>query len=135
MRKLLSLFLAAAIVCLSVTAFAAETAPKPLHFKVDHGVQKTVFGEMHQYEGVWAVSVKDPVYPPKELKARIIGTVTMDVLVAEDGSVADVRVKKSSGNANLDAAALEAIRHWKYPMLTPPARYANVEMWEFMLDG
>jgi len=135
MRKLLSLILAGAVLVIQTTAFAAEPAPKPLHFKADHGVQQTVFGQLHQFEGLWATQVKDPVYPKKELLARIIGTVTMDVLVAEDGSVADVRVRKSSGNANLDAAALEAIRHWKYPVLTPPTRYANVEVWEFILDG
>ena len=135
MRQLLSLILAVAVLGGQTLAFAAAPAAKPLHFKKDLGVQQTVFGEMHQYEGLWAVKVTDPIYPPKELKARIIGTVTMDVLVAEDGSVSEVRVKKSSGNENLDHAALAALRQWKYPVLNPAARYANVEMWEFILDG
>jgi len=136
MRKIaFTLLFVAAALGAQTLALAAEPAPKPLHFKVDHGVQQTVFGQLHQFEGIWPVRTQDPVYPKKELQARIIGTVTMDVLVAEDGSVVDVRVRKSSGNANLDAAALEALHHWKYPALTPPARYANVETWEFILDG
>ena len=135
MRKLLSLILAGAALGVSSLTCAADPAPKPLHFKADLGVRQTVFGEMHQYEGLWAISVKGPVYPFAEQKARITGTATMDVLVAEDGSVREVRLKKSSGSANLDAAALAAVRQWKYPVLNPATRYANVEVWEFVLDG
>jgi len=136
MRKMIvTLLLLALTVGAPLSSSAAAPDAKPLRFKVDHGVQQSVFGQLHLYEGLRPVRMQDPVYPRKELLARIIGTVTMDVLIAEDGSVTDVRVRKSSGNANLDAAALAALHQWKYPVLTPAARYANVETWEFMIDG
>ena len=55
-----------------------------------------------------------PVYPRQSQRRREQGTVMLEVLILADGSVADVRVKESSGYARLDKAALEAVAQWRY---------------------
>ena len=54
----------------------------------------------------------EPVYPPLALQARIQGTVRFEVLVAEDGTVANATLV--SGHPLLVAAAQEAIRGYRY---------------------
>lgn len=53
-----------------------------------------------------------PVYPPMAQSARVTGTVILEALIMEDGSVGDVTILRSV--ALLDAAALEAVRQWRY---------------------
>ncbi|ALN83175.1 energy transducer TonB [Lysobacter antibioticus] len=55
-----------------------------------------------------------PAYPREAIKACVSGTVVMIIDVAADGSFIEAVVEKSSRNAHLDRAALEAARHWKY---------------------
>lgn len=56
----------------------------------------------------------DPKYPPQAIKERHQGTVMMLILVDVHGNPKDIRVEKSSGFSELDLAALEAVRQWKY---------------------
>jgi len=60
----------------------------------------------------------DAVYPPEAMAARQEGTVVLLVTVGADGSVTDVSVAQSGGEA-LDRAAIEALRQWKF---TPARR-------------
>ena len=53
-----------------------------------------------------------PSYPPIAQAAKISGTVIVEALIAEDGSVRDVKVLKSV--PLLDAAATEAVRQWRF---------------------
>ena len=53
-----------------------------------------------------------PVYPPMAQSARVGGTVMLEALIAEDGSVRDVKILQSV--ALLDAAVVEAVRQWRY---------------------
>ena len=53
-----------------------------------------------------------PVYPPIAQAARVSGTVIVEALIAEDGSVRDVKVLRSV--ALLDAPAVEAVRQWRF---------------------
>ena len=53
-----------------------------------------------------------PVYPPIALAARKEGVVILEAVIAEDGSVSDARVLRSV--PLLDAAALEAVRQWRF---------------------
>jgi len=53
-----------------------------------------------------------PTYPPIAQAARVSGTVILDALIAEDGSVRDVKVMRSV--TLLDAAAIEAVRQWRF---------------------
>lgn len=79
-----------------------------------------------------------PRYPQAARRAGEQGTVTLRVLVARDGSPARVDVEKTSGSANLDNTALEAVKAWRFT----PARQRTepVESWMlvpvvFRLEG
>ncbi len=54
----------------------------------------------------------EPHYPPEAIAAHRAGNVVLEVQVAEDGSVSNVRTL--SGDPELAAAAAEAVRHWRY---------------------
>lgn len=53
-----------------------------------------------------------PVYPPLARGARVEGLVILEAVIAEDGSVRDVRLLRSI--PLLDAAAVEAVRQWRF---------------------
>lgn len=53
-----------------------------------------------------------PVYPPLARAARVEGLVILEAVIAEDGSVRDIRVLRSV--QLLDAAAEEAVREWRF---------------------
>lgn len=79
-----------------------------------------------------------PRYPVAARRAGEQGTVTLRVLVTRDGQPARVDVENSSGSAHLDAAALEAVRAWRFV----PARQGAdaIESWVlvpivFRLEG
>lgn len=61
-----------------------------------------------------AERAQPPVYPVDVLKKGVTGTVVMLVDVAADGSVSGARVERSSGEQQLDAAALDAVGKWKF---------------------
>jgi protein TonB len=54
----------------------------------------------------------EPQYPADALDAHRSGEVALDVLVAEDGSVASIHIL--SGDPLLAAAAADAVRQWRY---------------------
>ncbi len=54
----------------------------------------------------------EPTYPPDALAAHRSGEVVLEILVAEDGSVASIRTL--SGDPALAAAAADAVRNWRY---------------------
>jgi protein TonB len=53
-----------------------------------------------------------PDYPPTALAARISGTVVIEAIIDTDGSIRDARILRSV--PLLDAAALAAVRQWRY---------------------
>jgi TonB family protein len=53
-----------------------------------------------------------PVYPPRALSRRLEGAVDLQVSIAEDGTIGTVKVL--SGQPLLAAAALAAVRQWRY---------------------
>lgn len=55
-----------------------------------------------------------PTYPTAEKNAGIQGTANLHLLVGKDGSVEQITVLSSSGNANLDQAAINACYKWKF---------------------
>lgn len=68
-------------------------------------------------EGDADVAILDmspPRYPSNEARQGIMGTVVLVVTVSESGEVADIAVEKSSRNRNLDIAAIEAARNWRF---------------------
>ena len=79
-----------------------------------------------------------PRYPLASRRAGEQGTVTLRVLVSSDGLPARVNIEKTSGWDNLDSAALEAVKGWRFR----PARRGTepVEGWVlvpivFRLEG
>lgn len=53
-----------------------------------------------------------PIYPKEALQKEIQGTVRLDVVIARDGSIQELRVLE--GNPILIAPAVEAVRRWRY---------------------
>jgi periplasmic protein TonB len=96
-----------------------------------------------QKDTVAAVKPSDPIVPPSfnasylrnpppryPLAARLNGeqgTVTLKVLVTQQGLPGSVTLEKTSGSALLDAAALQTVRRWRFA----PARRAQeaVDAW------
>ncbi|MFS8137809.1 MAG: energy transducer TonB [Thermomonas sp.] len=64
--------------------------------------------------GPVAISQPPPNYPRDALRRGIGGTVRVQVTVAPDGSVERMEVASSSGNRDLDRAAMEAVRRWRF---------------------
>jgi protein TonB len=69
----------------------------------------------------WKVEVKPkpinipvPTYPDMARTAGIEGSAVVEALVDVDGSVADARILKPSGNASLDQAAVDAAMRAKF---------------------
>ncbi|MCM2335716.1 MAG: energy transducer TonB [Pseudomonas sp.] len=55
-----------------------------------------------------------PRYPPTELRQGVGGTVVLVISIDGNGNVLDVSVEKSSRNRNLDRAAMDAARKWRF---------------------
>jgi periplasmic protein TonB len=68
-----------------------------------------------------------PTYPHNARRLGIQGTTLLSVFVAADGRVADVVVKESAGHPDLDQAAADAVKRWRFD----PARRGSeaVAMW------
>jgi TonB family protein len=63
-------------------------------------------------QSVKLVQQPRPVYPPLAKQARISGVVKFSVIIAKDGTVADIKV--ISGHPLLIPAALDSVRNWVY---------------------
>ena len=85
-----------------------------------------------------AIRTSPPVYPVDVLKQGVTGTVVLIVDVAADGSVSAAKIDRSAGDARLDAAALDAVKQWKFePAMKdgkPVPGRVRVPV-EFALDG
>jgi len=70
---------------------------------------------------------RPPVYPLRARRRGCQGTVLLEVLVAQDGTVASVRLVGSSGAEILDKAARKGVKEW----LFHPGKKGGqvVEMW------
>ena len=59
-------------------------------------------------------SMNPPRYPGEEYRRGIEGTTVLVVSIDASGGVLDVEVQTSSGNSNLDRAAMQAARKWRF---------------------
>ena len=68
-----------------------------------------------------------PAYPSSARRLGVQGTALLNVLVADDGRVANVVITQSAGHPDLDRAAADAVRRWRFE----PARRGaeKVAMW------
>ncbi len=60
------------------------------------------------------ISATPPRYPLEARRKHKEGVVVLTVLLGTDGSVADISISKSSGFDDLDKAALNAVRRWRW---------------------
>ncbi|MGD7653301.1 MAG: energy transducer TonB [Verrucomicrobiales bacterium] len=61
-----------------------------------------------------AFAKSQPIYPSRLLSKGIGGKVLCALTIDADGKVTGAKVRQSSGNADLDSAALKAARKWKF---------------------
>lgn len=66
------------------------------------------------YPAPQALHSPAPEYPEEARWEKRTGLATLGFRVEVDGSVAEVRMLHSSGHADLDAAAVESLRHWRF---------------------
>jgi protein TonB len=64
----------------------------------------------------------DPVYPDSAQAAGEQGVVEVNVYVQPNGRVAKAQIVRSSGFADLDNSAMEAVLNWRF---VPAARYGD----------
>lgn len=55
-----------------------------------------------------------PVYPPAALASKVEGRLVLRTSIDETGNVTKLSILRSSGNDELDQAALEAVKNWKF---------------------
>jgi len=55
-----------------------------------------------------------PTYPATARGLGIEGTTLLRVLVQDDGRIGEVRVQESAGHGDLDRAAADAVRQWRF---------------------
>ena len=99
--------LAAAALLACPSAFAEPPAPStamPPALDAAHGASVDVS----------FMSKHPPKYPERELESGVDGMVLLLVLVDPVGHAAAISIEYSSGNKNLDAAAVEAARRWEF---------------------
>jgi protein TonB len=68
-----------------------------------------VGGHIRPPEKIHSVS---PVYPAIAQQARLEGIVILEAVIAPDGTIRDVRTLRA--HPIFEAAALEAVRQWRY---------------------
>lgn len=110
MNRCLATFilLAAGIAC-------AQPAPQatggiPNREDKAHSIKRVMVGG--KVASAKLISQVAPVYPLLAKQARISGTVRLHVIVARDGSMAQIEV--ASGHPLLVQSALDAVRQWRY---------------------
>jgi len=55
-----------------------------------------------------------PRYPKLSKRLREEGTVLLQLLINQNGTVSEVEIKTSSGYPRLDRAAIKAVKRWRY---------------------
>ena len=63
-----------------------------------------------------------PRYPESARKAGAQGTTLLKLRVLENGKVGEVQIERSAGHADLDNAAMDAVKKW----LFQPARMGTI---------
>lgn len=80
-----------------------------------------------------------PPYPALARRMGEQGEVRLDIQVAMDGTVSDIRLKVSSGSTLLDQTAMETVRKWRFRPATvggkAVAEWYHNWRWVFKLEG
>lgn len=98
---------AAPMAPMAATVTASNGPPAPVAVRVPAEVAA---GDL----SATMIEMVPPRYPYESRRRKEQGVVVLDVRLATNGSVDTVAVRTSSGFARLDAAALEAVRRWRW---------------------
>ena len=81
------------------------------------------------------VATPGPIFPPEEMRRGITGNVTVKAYQNQCGDVRDALLEKSSGNRNLDRAALKRVLRWRVPVMPRGRAGWSLQTLRFTLDG
>lgn len=84
--------------------------------------------------GLACRSCSKPKYPDKARRRGLEGKAEISVDVDGKGNVTDVRLARSSGHSELDKAALEEARRWKFKAPNGGARGVSAKV-DFAIEG
>lgn len=96
---------------------ATDTAPavvRKVSSKGGGSRNHTGTGGGQAYAPARYASCPPPVFPAEARKARLSGTVLLLVQIDEHGRPLSINLRKTSGHAILDTAALRAVRAWRF---------------------
>ena len=71
-------------------------------------------GQSGETSGPQLLSSPSPAYPESAKRAGISGTTMVGMTISTDGSVSSAWVESSSGNGELDNAAVNAVYSWRF---------------------
>jgi len=66
--------------------------------------------------------LEPPQYPTNAYRSRLGGSVTVSFMVGRDGNTRDIQVLASQPHHIFDAAAVDAVRHWRFKPVKSPTR-------------
>jgi periplasmic protein TonB len=89
----------------------SSTPPKPPEIEKPK-VPKPPVAVVSELQQSKLVFKTQPHYPPLAVRARVSGTVILEVIVDEEGNVSDIKILK--GHPLLNEAATSAVWQWKY---------------------
>jgi TonB family protein len=107
-RTIFYLAILCALLCVAAPIWAEEQKAKAPEGNVNIVTEA-------KKKGLKIVKMVHPVYPPEAKAKGVEGAVKIDVVIDKEGSV--TKAEAISGPEVLKAAALEAVRQWKYEPL------------------
>ncbi|MPL58721.1 hypothetical protein SDC9_04263 [bioreactor metagenome] len=78
------------------------------------GIQTSGSTERSTIQPPHIIQKKEPVYPDEARRQGLEGKVMIKLEVLPNGRIGSVSIERSSGYESLDAAAVEAVRHWRF---------------------
>ena len=92
----------------------SKVAGKETSGRVDPNAIATRSAESEPIFNAEYLNNPSPYYPEKAKRRGVQGKVLLSVLVKSDGTPASVKISHSSGSNDLDEAALDAVKQWKF---------------------
>jgi protein TonB len=68
-----------------------------------------------------------PAYPSLSRRLREEGTVLLEILIKANGTVGEIKLKRTSGFKRLDDAAMKAVAHWRFQPATQAGK--AIDFW------
>ena len=90
---------------------AAQTTPSPVATPAPVARASTPVG----------VRTPQPSYPREAARSGVTGEVTVEISIAANGSVTDVRVIRAQPRGQFDRAVLTTVRGWQFEPMSGPA--------------